>query len=127
MKVPPGPPVITAPAEGSRIADTTPTISGVAAPGSTVRVYADGSSTPVCTATAAADGRFSCDVSTTLADGAHTVTATATVSGQTSMPSQPVHFNVDTTPPGAPVITRPVSGDTTSATPVVVLLIILPA
>ncbi len=117
--VAPGPPVITAPADGSSVNDATPTVSGQAALLSTVHVYVDGSSTPACTATTDASGNFSCDLSPALTEGAHTVTATATVVGVVGMPSAPVGFTVDLTAPVAPVIAQPVANATTGARPTI--------
>lgn len=115
--VAPGPPVVTAPVDGSRTTDTTPTFSGTAAPGSTVNVYVDGGSTPVCTATADAAGAFSCTPATPLAEGPHTTVATATNMYGTSPQSTPVDFSIDSVPPPAPVITSPAPNATTSLHP----------
>jgi outer membrane protein OmpA-like peptidoglycan-associated protein len=117
---PPGPPVIAAPAPGSSTNDITPAVSGTATPGSEVRVYVDGSTTPACTATASTSGTFSCDVSPALAAGAHSVVATASTSAGTSAPSSTTPFTIDTMAPAVPVITAPAMNATTSTTPVYV-------
>ncbi len=116
---PPGPPVVLAPAAGSSTSDTTPTVSGFAAPGSSVRVFVDGEATPACTATADAQGAFACDVAPALAAGAHSLVATASDASGTSGPSAPVLFTVDTQAPAAPAITAPAPGDTTGPQPLV--------
>ncbi|MDY7225554.1 Ig-like domain-containing protein [Hyalangium rubrum] len=107
-------PVITGPTSGQVVGDNTPTITGTAEPGATVTVYIDGSTTPACTAVADASGNWSCEPTTALPDGPHTVTATATdPAGNTSPPSNTVPFTVDTSVPNlppAPVITGPTSG-----------------
>jgi 5'-nucleotidase len=98
-------PVITAPAPGSLTSDPTPTISGSAAPGTTVEVIEG--ATILGTATTAADGSWTM-TSTVLAEGAHTITATVTDEhGQISPPSAPVTFTVDSVAPGRPTITSP--------------------
>jgi hypothetical protein len=114
---PPEPPVITSPPAGSTTGDNTPTISGLAEPGSTVTVTEGGN--PVCTAQAApVTGIWSCEPSTPLSDGPHTIQATATdAAGNQSQPtthSFTVDTSVpgDTTPPPPPTITSPVAGST---------------
>jgi hypothetical protein len=102
--VAPGTPVITAPV--GTVATTTPVVSGTAEAGSTVRVRLDG--TPVGTVTADASGAWSYTPASPLAQGAHTVTATATdAAGNTSTSSAARNFIVDTVAPAAPVLTAP--------------------
>jgi hypothetical protein len=70
------PPVtVTSPAAGATVT-ATPAVTGTAEPGATVTVT-DGAA-PVCSATAADDGTWSCTAATALAAGAHTLTAAAT-------------------------------------------------
>jgi hypothetical protein len=108
-------PVITAPADGSTVADDTPAITGTAEPGSTVTVIIDGA--PVGTTTADDTGAWIFTPTTPLADGEHTVTATATDEvGHISPESAEISFTVDTTPPAAPIITSPADGSTTGDT-----------
>jgi hypothetical protein len=98
-------PVITAPAPGSLTSDSTPTISGSAAAGTTVQVTEG--ATILGTAIAGADGSWTM-TSPTLAEGAHTITATVTDEhGQISPPSAPVSFTVDSVAPARPAITSP--------------------
>ncbi|HEY1086423.1 MAG TPA: Ig-like domain-containing protein, partial [Archangium sp.] len=112
-RTPPTPPVITAPAEGSSLTDTTPTFTGTAEPGSTVTVRVNGMT--VCTATASAQGAWSCDAMAALPRGTHVATATATdPAGNTSMPSDSRSFTVVAETPPAPAITGPASGTITS-------------
>jgi large repetitive protein len=108
----PASPTITGPAADSTTDDDTPIITGTAEPGSTVTVTEDGN--PVCTAQAdPVTGAWSCEPTTPLADGPHTITATATdPAGNESAPTTQ-SFTVDTTPPDAPVITSPAAGSTT--------------
>jgi hypothetical protein len=69
------PPVtIGSPAAGATVAGS-PAVSGSAEPDAKVTVTAEG--TPLCTATAADDGTWTCTSSVTLAAGAHTLTAAA--------------------------------------------------
>jgi 5'-nucleotidase len=103
----PGPaaPVITSPAPGSTTSDRTPTISGTAAPGTTVTVTEG--ATVLGTAVTGGNGSWTM-TSTNLAQGSHTITATATDSqGGTSAASAPVTFTVDSVAPGRPTITTP--------------------
>ncbi|MCY1001153.1 DUF4215 domain-containing protein [Myxococcus sp. MISCRS1] len=110
---PPTTPVITGPANGSTVSTGTPPISGTSAPGTTVTVREG--TTVVCTATTDASGNWSCTPTTPLPDGSHTLTATAvTPEGSTSETSAPTTFIVDTTAPGAPVISGPAGGSTVS-------------
>jgi hypothetical protein len=83
--------------------DTTPTITGTAEVGSTVRLF-DGD-TPLGFAVADENGNWSI-TATELAAGAHTLTATATdTAGNTSVASAELVVTVDTTAPAAPTIT----------------------
>ncbi|WP_052420457.1 Ig-like domain-containing protein, partial [Hyalangium minutum] len=107
----PAAPVVTAPAGGSTIADNTPAYTGTAEAGSTVTVIVDG--TAVGTTIASATGAWSLTQATALADGPHTVKATATdAAGNTGPESATNTFTVDTTAPAAPVVTAPVDGST---------------
>ncbi|MEP8541303.1 BapA/Bap/LapF family large adhesin [Enterobacter hormaechei] len=82
--------------------DTRPTLNGTAEANATVRIY-DGT-TLVGTVTADANGNWTLpQTSTTLTEGAHNFTATATdAAGNTSAPSPIITINVDLTPPAAP-------------------------
>lgn len=105
--LPPAAPTIAAPAEGSFLATTTPTFSGACETGATVTVR-EGATT-LCTATCAASS-FSC-VSSTLADGPHTLTATQQdQAGNTGPASGPHAFTVDTVPPARPTVGAPGEG-----------------
>ncbi|WP_053066700.1 Ig-like domain repeat protein [Archangium gephyra] len=100
----PAPPVFSAPA--AFVNTTTPPLSGTAEAGSTVEVVVDGSS--VGTVTANGSGNWSLTLTSPLAQGAHTATATATdAAGHTSSASAPRGFTVDTVAPAAPVLTAP--------------------
>jgi|GEM_PF-321785 len=83
--------------------DNTPTFTGTAEAGSTVRILANG--TQVGSGTAAANGSYSITTST-LADGSYNITATASdAAGNTSAPSSPVTvIIIDTAAPGAPSV-----------------------
>jgi hypothetical protein len=70
------PPVaFTSPAAGATV-DPSPALAGTSEPGAKVTVTAEGS-TPVCTATAADDGTWTCTAAQALAAGSHTLTASA--------------------------------------------------
>jgi hypothetical protein len=94
--------------------DTTPTFTGTAAPSSTVTLYSDG--VAVGTTTADEDGNWSITPDE-LAEGPHTITATATdEAGNTSDPSGALDIVIDTTPP---VVTIKSPSTTTDTTPVI--------
>jgi uncharacterized repeat protein (TIGR01451 family) len=101
---------ITAPGAGESIADPRPAIVGRANPGATVSVRIDGGA-PI-TAQASATGDWVVVPSAPLADGMHTVIATATNDGRTA--TDQVTFTVDTTPPTI-AITAPAAGTTVSS------------
>ncbi|MHA7630708.1 Ig-like domain-containing protein [Corallococcus sp. M7] len=110
-------PVIAAPTANQLVATRTPVLSGTAEANSTVTVREG--TTILCTTTANASGAWSC-TSSTLADGSHTITATARdAAGNTGPASTAVPFSVDATAPAAPIVTAPTSGQTlTTQTPV---------
>ena len=92
----PGAPVVTAPAANATVGTGTPGITGTAEPGSTVTVYLDGA--PAGTTTAGSDGTWSFTPTTALADGPHTVAASATdAAGNAGPQSTPQSFTVDST------------------------------
>ncbi|ELC0818747.1 TPA: BapA prefix-like domain-containing protein [Enterobacter hormaechei subsp. steigerwaltii] len=94
---------VTGPVTGTNPTnDTRPTLNGTAEANATVRIY-DGT-TLVGTVTADANGNWTLpQTSTTLTEGAHNFTATATdAAGNTSAPSPIITINVDLTPPSAP-------------------------
>ncbi|NCT66674.1 MAG: hypothetical protein GXC76_03410 [Rhodanobacteraceae bacterium] len=109
---PPPAPVLATPADSSTTNANQPAISGTAEPASLVAVSVDGA--VVGTATADAAGHWSFTPATALADGAHTVKASATdAAGNTSPDSAPHMFTIDTTPPPAPVLATPADGSVT--------------
>ncbi|WP_426708434.1 BapA/Bap/LapF family large adhesin [Enterobacter cloacae complex sp. 280C5] len=94
---------VTGPVTGTNPTnDTRPTLNGTAEANATVRIY-DGT-TLVGTVTADANGNWTLpQTSTTLTEGAHNFTATATdAAGNTSVASPIITINVDLTPPPAP-------------------------
>ena len=90
--------------QGDRVtADNTLTVTGIAEPGSTVKVYDNG--VLVGTAVADATGNYSVTTSV-LADGQHPLAVTATdVAGNESAPTSIGTWTIDTRPPAAPTIT----------------------
>jgi hypothetical protein len=84
--------------------DSTPTFVGTAPPDSTVELFANGSSL----GTTPADATGAWSLTTTLAQGVHTITATATdVAGNVSDPSLPLTVTIDTTGPTIMVTRTP--------------------
>jgi len=76
--------------------DSTPTFVGTAQPDSTVELFANGSSL----GTTQADATGAWSLTTTLTQGVHTITATATdVAGNVSDPSLPLTVTIDITGP----------------------------
>jgi cysteine-rich repeat protein len=107
-------PVITGPANGSS-GGSPAEVVGQTTPGSQVSVTIDGEG--VCVTTANAQGQFSCPVTTTLADGAHTVQATATdAAGNTSATGTGIFTVVPGVSP-SPVITGPEAGSQLQSAP----------
>lgn len=99
VTAPPAPlaaPVITAPAGGSTTEDGTPTISGTGVAGATVTVtVTDASGNAVYgEAVVAADGTWTLDLGTELANGEYTVIATQSANGVASEDSAAVAFTV---------------------------------
>lgn len=108
----PAAPVINDPADGAVLGSSSVALAGTAEPGSTVQVL-DGT-TQVATAAAGPSGDWT--AAATLAEGSHTLTATATdAATNVSAASAAVRITVDLTAPGAPVITSPVAGAATNA------------
>ncbi|KFE68632.1 adventurous gliding motility protein AgmC [Hyalangium minutum] len=108
----PAAPVVVTPANGSRTNDNTPTYTGTAEPGSTVTVRVDGTS--VGTVMADASGNWTLTPTAPLANGSHTVNATATdAAGNVSPVSNTNTFTVDATPPTV-VVQTPAEGSTTN-------------
>ncbi|MFV0374070.1 Ig-like domain-containing protein, partial [Microbacterium sp.] len=104
----PDAPVITTPSDGTVTNDPDVSIAGTAEPNSTVAVV-DGA-VAVCSATADGAGDWAC-LPVVLADGAHSLTATATdAAGYASPAGAAVSVTVDTGAPDAPVITAPADG-----------------
>lgn len=97
-------PVITAPTSGTVTNDRQPVVSGTAEEGSTVELFdTDGVSS---LGTTTATGGSWTITSSTLADGTHSLTATASRGpGQTSAPSSAVSIIIDTASPEAPTVT----------------------
>ena len=111
--VAPAAPVISAPAAASYTNDKEPAITGTAEPGSTVRVFVDGS--PVGFTTTDGEGNWSYAPTAAIADGRHTVTATATdAAGNASGASYGNGFTVETVPPAPAVVKAATGGSDTS-------------
>jgi N-acetylneuraminic acid mutarotase len=106
---PPLAPVVVTPASGAVVKTSTPVISGTAEAHSTVTIFLDG--TVVGTASAEGSGSWSFTPSAPLAQGPHTVTATATDAAENTSPaSSPSTFTVDTVSPAIPVVVSPAAG-----------------
>jgi hypothetical protein len=107
-------PVVVIPANGSILNARTPTYTGTSPGNATINIYVDGAS--IGTTTAAVGGSWSLIQPTNLADGPHTIYATAQVSGSTvSVNSNTNSFNIDATRPTVSITSGTVaSGGTTS-------------
>ena len=111
---PPAPPVIGAPVNGAWISSPRPVIAGQAEAGATVALYLDAA--PAGTMTADGSGTWTYPWPTDLADGAHSLKATAAdAAGNVSQASAVVSFIVDTQAPAAPVILTPADGAITGS------------
>ncbi|MFI5545267.1 Ig-like domain-containing protein [Streptomyces sp. NPDC051815] len=112
----PGAPVITSPADGSTTTDNTPVFSGTGDAGDTITLTDSGNT--ICTTTVASNGQWSCTPDAPLSDGPHTVLPTATDPAGNRTEGAPITVTIDATAPGAPVITSPADGSTsTDSTP----------
>jgi hypothetical protein len=100
-------------ASGSASNDTTPTVSGTAAPGAVITLFIDGVAQP---GTTVANGSGDWSFTPTLTAGPHSFTATATnAAGNVSPASNAYAVTIDTTAPDAPVV-DPSDGTTVSGT-----------
>lgn len=91
----------------SPLPTATVTVTGTSEPGATLRIF--GETSVIGTTTVGPDGVFACPLDP-LAEGAHTLRATATdAAGNESPPSAPLTFSVDTTPPSRPTLDPPAS------------------
>jgi uncharacterized protein YhjY with autotransporter beta-barrel domain len=109
FETPPSAPSVTTPSNASRTNDDTPLYSGTAGANLTITVSVDGAS--IGTTTSGAGGAWSLTQPTALADGVHTVYATASSNnGINSAASSTSSFTVDTAAPSAPTVTAPVTG-----------------
>ena len=100
---------ITSPGSYSWVRSSTFTISGTAAPGSTVEVFDDNSSRGTTVVTAA--GTWSRQL-TGITEGSHLFTAKASNVAGTSPESSIRVISVDTVAPGTPAIVTPAAGST---------------
>ena len=94
----PDPPVIIAPADGSTINDSTPTITGTGEPGATVTVSVDGTEI-ADDVLVDDDGNWSLPLTAPLGDGDHTATALQTDPAGNVSPEASSTFTVDTEVP----------------------------
>ncbi|MGN7735979.1 Ig-like domain-containing protein, partial [Ensifer sp. 22564] len=93
-------PIIGPVANGGTTNDATPSLTGTGEPGSLVTIYDNGAA--IGTARVNSDGTWSFTPSAPLAEGAHSITSTATdAAGNISAPSAPFSFTVDVTSPSA--------------------------
>ncbi len=99
-------PTITAPAEGALLGLAGWTIGGTAPAGATVDLFIDG----VSAATVASTGTWSASVTTDgLSEGAHVISATATLNAVQSSPSLAVNVTLDATRPTTEIVNAPAS------------------
>ncbi|MBE5322360.1 hypothetical protein IM793_24680, partial [Pedobacter sp. MR2016-19] len=110
-------PVVASPSNGSLITTTAPTYTGTATADATVTVYVDGASLGFTTATG---GNWSLVQPAALAQGSHTVYATAQVTGNAvSANSTTNTFTVDTQRPSVVITsTAGATGGSTSTSPI---------
>ncbi len=105
----PAAPSVTAPGNGSFIADNRPGLTASAEPGSTVTFTLDG--TVIAAATADGSGVASLPLTSSLTDGSHTLSLTATdAAGNVSPSSATDTFTVESSAPPAPTVTSPTAG-----------------
>ena len=104
---PPAAPTIDAPANGSTIADASPTLMGTAAPNTFVTLVLDGNTYGPIPVDAL--GNWSYPVPVTLGNGPHTVTATATDPAGNISPVTTSTFTVDLSEPDTTIVSGPAS------------------
>ena len=102
--------MLTTPANGSTLTDTTPTFTGTAAPDADVDIFLDGNL--IGTTTANSAGNFSFTPGTSIPSGDYAASARASVNGATSGPS---NINAITIL-GPPVLEDPADGTVTNDT-----------
>jgi hypothetical protein len=103
----PNAPTIATPANNAGINNPTPAITGAAEANSTLKLSVDGD---IKTVSVSGDGTWSYTPPTALANGAHTLTATAVdAAGNESAQSNTVNFRVDNEPP-AVAVSSPTNG-----------------
>ena len=113
-----GPTIGEIPAGGTTD-DTTPTITGTGEPGATVEVIDNGQ--PLGTTTVDSAGNWTFTPDTPLTNGPHEITTTQTdPAGNTSDPSDPLNFTVDTSTPNVQITnfidnTTPIEGNIAKA------------
>ncbi len=102
----PAAPVVLTPKDNALLNNPKPTFSGTAEAGSKVVVAVDGKS--IGTATAAADGKWTLTPGTALAEGEHTVAATAAdAAGNNSPESNTIAFTIDSKAPQTNIVEKP--------------------
>ena len=109
--------MITAPIDGSTIADNTPVITGTGEPGATVTVSLDG--TELGDIVVGDDNTWQIPVTTPLDDGEHTATAVQTDEAGNESNAAASTFTIDATAPVPPVVVQPANGSTTGPSPTV--------
>ena len=111
----PATPSVTAPGDGSFIANNRPALTASAPAGTTVTFSLDGAA--IGTATADGSGVASLTPTSSLTDGPHTVSVTATdQAGNVSSPSATDTFTVESTAPPAPTVHTPAAGSVSNDT-----------
>ncbi|MFL5357931.1 Ig-like domain-containing protein [Archangium sp.] len=110
--VAPGAPVITAPASGATLTIQRPVFTGTAEPNATVIVSVDGK--VIGRVVADASGNWSLPAPEPLADGAHTVSATAQDAAGNIGTAASVPFTIAANPPDTRIDAQPPLKDTSS-------------
>jgi VCBS repeat-containing protein len=89
---------------GGSTQSTEPVLSGKGEVGATIKLYADGGTTPIGSAVVDADGNWSITPNSPLGSGTHIFTTTATdAAGNVGAPSSGFTLSVYATPPAQPV------------------------
>jgi len=112
----PSTPVLTAPATGAYVNDSTPAYTGTGQPSAVVTVEVDG--VLACTAPVAVNGSWSCTQPTPLSGGNYLLSLFATNLAGTSSPPGNSNFNVDLVEPAVPTLASiGLNGFTPDSTP----------
>ena len=110
----PSAPLISSPADGTKVASSNLTISGTAEVDSSVSVSMSEEGSELCSALAQSDGSWSCALVLGTADGENKLAVNATDAGGNTSAATIITLTLDTTAPHEPLISTPLDGSITN-------------